>query len=264
MRLGKSTRRTYDGLIVDLDGVVWLGGEPIEGAADAIARLRAAGTRLLFLTNDPQSSRPEQAARLTAVGIPAQADDVMTSAAATVRFLASRPDSRGRTTLVIGSPALHQEAEDAGLPTVSLAAARRADLVLIGGHDGFDYAELTAAVRAIANGAAPFATGRDPYFPTPDGPLPATGAILAAIETATGVTATVVGKPEPYVFEIAREALADCETIAVVGDRLDTDVAGAKRAGLDAILVLTGSTIEADLDGSAIRPDLVLPSLAAL
>jgi glycerol-1-phosphatase len=264
MRVDESTGRAYDGLIVDLDGVVWLGGQPIEGAVDAVARARAAGTRVLFLTNDPQSSRPEQAARLAAVGIPAEANDVMTSAAAAARFLASRPDSRGRPTLVIGSPALRQEAEDAGLPTVPLAAARKADLVLIGGHVGFDYAELRAATLAIANGAAPYATGRDPYFPTPDGPQPATGAILAAIETAAGVTATVVGKPEPYIFEIARDALAGCQRIAVVGDNLDTDIAGAKRSGLDAILVLTGSTSEADLDGASVRPDLVLPSLAAL
>src|SRR5207244_587650 len=98
-------RLDYDGLIVDLDGVVWLGGEAIDGAVDAVAALRARGTRLLFLTNDPSSSRDEQAARLTAIGIAAGAHDVMTSAAMTARFLAGRTDLRSRRVFVIGSPA---------------------------------------------------------------------------------------------------------------------------------------------------------------
>jgi len=257
-------QRDYDGLIVDLDGVVWLGGDPIEGAADAIARVRAHGARALFLTNDPQSSREELAARLAEIGIPATADDVLTSAAATARFLASQSHLRGRRVLVAGSEALHEEIESAGFELVSPDEARRAEIVVLGGHDAFDFAELRATTIAIANGAELFATGRDAVVPTPDGPSPATGAILAAVETATGVRATVVGKPEPFVFEIALESLQGCERIAVVGDNLASDVAGAKRAGLDAILVLTGTATQADLERAPIRPDLVLSSLGEL
>jgi 3-hydroxyisobutyrate dehydrogenase/2-hydroxy-3-oxopropionate reductase len=254
----------YDGLIVDLDGVIWLGGHPIDGAADAVARLRARGTRVLFLTNDPQSSREEHAARLATIGIAATADDVLTSAAATARFLASQSHLQGRSVLVIGSPALHQEIAKAGFDLVSRDEARRADVVVVGGHEGFDYAELRAATTAIATGAALFATGRDAVVPTPDGPSPATGAILAAVETATGVTATVIGKPEPFVFEIARETLRECDHVAVVGDNLASDIAGAKRSGLDAILVLTGTSTRDDLEHAVIRPDFVLSSLAEL
>jgi HAD superfamily hydrolase (TIGR01450 family) len=257
-------RRQYDGLIVDLDGVVWLSGRPIDGAAEAIAKLRARGTRLLFLTNDPQSSRDELAARLTAIDIPATTADVLTSAAATARFLASQRHLRGNRALVIGSPALRREIEEAGFHLVAMSDARRAELVVVSGHDRFDYAELQAATTAVVHGAELFATGRDPVVPSPDGPRPATGAILAAVETATGVTANVIGKPEPFVFEVARTALSGCENVAVVGDNLASDIAGAKRSGLDALLVLTGTATENDLEQAAIQPDLVLASLAEL
>ena len=257
-------RRPFDGLIVDLDGVVWLGGHPIDGAAEAIAKLRARGTRVLFLTNDPQSSRDDLAARLSALDIPATAADVLTSAAATARFLASQPHFRGNRALVIGSPALRREIEEAGFHIVPPADAGRAELVVVGGHDRFDYAELQAATAAVVHGAELFATGRDPVVPAPDGPRPATGAILAAVETATGVTATIIGKPEPFVFEVARTSLTGCENVAVVGDNLASDIAGAKRSGLDAILVLTGTATEADLEQAALQPDLVLASLAEL
>ena len=257
-------RQPYDGLIVDLDGVIWLGGHPIDGAADAIARLRARGARVLFLTNDPESSRDDHAARLAAMGIPATADDVLTSASATARFLASQSRLQGRSALVVGSPALHQEIATAGFDLVPPDDAGRAEVVVVGGHDRFDYAELRAATTAITSGAALFATGRDAVFPTRDGPAPATGAILAAVETATGVTATVIGKPERFVFEIARETLRECDHVAVVGDNLASDIAGAKRSGLDAILVLTGTATRDDLERAVIQPDLVLSSVAEL
>jgi len=147
---------------------------------------------------------------------------VLTSTAATARFLASRQRLTGAELFAIGSPTLYSELVQVGFTLLSATDAPR------------------------------------------EGPWPATGAILAAVETATGVTATVVGKPEPIVFEIARGALAGCKQIAVIGDHLTADVAGAKRAGLDAILVLTGTTHEEDVAQADVQPDLVLPSLAAL
>ena len=252
----------YDGVIVDLDGVVWLSGRPIDGAVEAIAALRAGGTRILFLTNDPQSSRVEQAGRLTAVGIPATEADVLTSAAALARMLAAQERFAGSGALVVGSAALADEIRQAGLRVLAPPMALQAEVVVVGGHEGFSYADLRAATAALGNGAALFATGRDAVFPTSDGLRPATGAILAAIEVASGVTATIVGKPEPLVFEIACESLAGCKRIAVVGDHLDADISGAKRAGLDAFLVLTGATSRDELDWAAVQPDQVLASLA--
>jgi 3-hydroxyisobutyrate dehydrogenase len=253
----------YDGLLVDLDGVVWRGGVAIDGAADAIAALRARGTRLLFLTNDPSSSREEQARRLAAIGIPARADDVVTSANATARFLAGTGYS-GRRAYVIGSDALKQELSDEHLELVSANEARTAELVVVGGHRGFDFAELRAATQAVASGALLYAAGRDRIVPGVDGPEPATGAILAAVETATGVTATVVGKPEPYMFLIARDLLRTRARIAVVGDNLTSDIAGAKRAGLEAILVLTGTSTRDEIAVAGYAPDLVLDSIVDL
>jgi HAD superfamily hydrolase (TIGR01450 family) len=254
----------YDGLIIDLDGVVWLEGHAIEGAPEAIAQLRSRGIAVIFLTNDPVSSPEAQAAQLTKIGIPAEPGEVMTSAAATARFIATTAGLRGRPALVIGSRALRAEIADAGLVLLGHGEAAKAEVVVVGGHRGFDYEELRAATTAVLAGAELFATGRDPVVPTGQGPMPATGAIVAAIETATGHAATVIGKPEPFVFELAREALAACEHVAVIGDNLVSDITGAKRAGLDAMLVLTGSTTEEDARLSDIRPDLVAPSLATL
>lgn len=257
--------RGYDGLIIDLDGVIWRGSQPIDGAAEAVARLRGRGTSVVFATNDPQATRQGQADRLTAMGIPATASDVVTSAHATARYIAARRDLNHRAALVCGPPALREEIARAGIRLLSRAHARQAGLVVVGGHERFGYAELRAAVTAIIAGAPLFATGRDPLVPSDDGPLPATGAVLAAVETAAGVTATVVGKPEPHIFALARRALpANCQRIAVVGDNLASDIAGARRAGLAAILVLTGTATRSDVSRSAIRPDQTFASLAAL
>ncbi len=254
----------YDGLIVDLDGVIWRGEEPIAGAAEAIGKLRSRGIRVLFLTNEPRASRAEVASRLTKLGIAATEADVITSGAATGRVLAALGDLPSRKAYVIGPRALHDEVMAAGFQTVPRDDAEHAAVVVVGGHEAFDYGELRGATTAIRHGARLFATGRDAVFPTPQGPWPATGAILAAVEVAGGATATVVGKPERAIFDIARQALAGCEHIAVVGDNLIADVEGAKRSGLDAILVLTGSSKRADVEQAIFSPDLVLDSLSEL
>jgi HAD superfamily hydrolase (TIGR01450 family) len=204
------------------------------------------------------------AERLTRLGVAAAADDVMTSGAATARVVGALEGLAARTALVVGPEALRAEIAGVGFGLVSLEDAEKAAIVVVGGHPGFNYAELAAATLAIRNGARLFAAGRDAVFPTHEGLRPGTGAILAAVEVAGGVRAVVVGKPEPIVFEIAREALPGCARVAVVGDHLISDIEGARRAGLGAILVLTGATTRADLERAATRPDLVLDSLADL
>ena len=254
----------YDGLIIDLDGVIWRGGDPIPGAAEAIAVVRRHGTQVLFMTNEPRRSRSALAARLAEIGIPATAADVMTSAAVAARVAGSLTGLMDRRALVVGPPALHDEIKSAGFQLVTSDQAREAKVAVVGGHEGFDYRELRAAAAAVRAGAQLLATGRDAVFPMPDGPWPATGAILAAIETAGGTPAVVVGKPEQIMFDIAREALTGCARIGVLGDHLTADIQGAKSADLDAILVLSGVTSHADLERAPIQPDLVLDSLAAL
>lgn len=254
----------YDGLIIDLDGVIWLSGHPIDGAAETIRRLRARGVRILFVTNDPRHSRAAQARRLTQIGIAAAAGDVLTGSAAAAAVLAAQERLAGARTLVAGPQALRDELTAAGFCLVAARDAGKASIVVVAGHDRFDYAELRAATLAVGAGAELFATGRDAFVPAREGREPATGAIVAAIETATGATATITGKPEPHIFAMACDLLAGCARVAVVGDNLASDIAGAKRAGLDAILVLSGANSAGDLERAVVPPDIVLPTIAAL
>jgi glycerol-1-phosphatase len=252
----------FDGLIVDLDGVVWLGELAIPGSAEAIGRLRGAGVRLVFLTNDPRGSREEYAARLRKIGVEVDEAEIVTSGRALALFLGEHEP--GARTFAIGSPSLKRELAGAGLQLVEGAAAREAEVVAVGGHDGFDYEELRLATQALRRGAHLYAAGRDAVFPREDGPWPGTGAVVAAVEVAGGRTAVAVGKPEPFIFDLARGLLAGCANVAIVGDGLGSDIAGGKRAGLTTILVLTGTTSRHDLEASEVQPDVVLEDLAAL
>jgi glycerol-1-phosphatase len=251
-----------DGLIVDLDGVVWVGGAAIPGSVEALAELRARGVRIVFLTNDPRGWRADYAARLRALGIAASESEIVTSASALAQYVRER-EGAGTTAFVIGVRAFKEELADAGLAVLEEEAGRDAEVVAIGGHDDFDYAELRTAAFAIRGGARLYAAGRDPTYPMPDGLWPGTGAIVAAVEAAGGRPAIAVGKPEPYIFAIARELLDGCRRVAIVGDGLDTDIAGGRRAGLETILVLTGTATREDVASAAVTPGVVVPNLAA-
>jgi glycerol-1-phosphatase len=253
----------FDGLIVDLDGVVWIGGTAVPGSAEALSELRARGVALVFLTNNPVGSRTQYAARLTRIGIETTEAQIITSGSALATLVHDR-EGVGKTAFVIGSPSLKAELERVGCRLLDGTAGREAEVVAVGGHPGFNYDELRIATQAVHRGANLYGAGRDATFPMPDGPWPATGAILAAVETATGSRASLVGKPEPFIFEIARSLLAHCRNVAIVGDHLDADIAGGKRAGLTTILVLTGTTSRADLEAAQTKPDLVVEDLARL
>jgi glycerol 3-phosphatase-2 len=227
----------FDAFLIDLDGVVYVGEEAVPGAVEALAQLRAEGKAILFLTNDPRSARREYAAKLERLGIPASADDVLTSGAATAVYLSTHEDVEGRTAYVIGTEALKDEIRGVGLRVVDGGDGREADFVVIGGHGGFDYWELKVATQAVLGGARLYACGRDATFPMPDGPWPATGAIVAAVETAAGTAAIAVGKPEPAMFEAAGAIVGPIDRIAVVGDNPASDIEGGRRAGLATILV---------------------------
>src|SRR5260221_67648 len=148
----------YDGLIIDLDGVVWRGGEPITGAAEAIAAVRGSGTRVLFVDNEPGRSRNALAERLAEIGIPATAADVMPSAAVAARIAGSLTGLANRRALVVGPPALHDEIKGAGFQLVTSQEAREAEVVVVGGHESFDYGELRAAAAALQGRAQLIAT----------------------------------------------------------------------------------------------------------
>jgi HAD superfamily hydrolase (TIGR01450 family) len=257
-----STVSRYDQLILDLDGCVWVGDRPVPGAVEAVAALREAGKRLAFATNDPRHAGEEYVAKLWGMGIQASLADVVTVGGAMQHLLAET--RRGRTAYVIGADPMRRHVADAGLKVLNdTDLASRAELVVVGGTDDLTYADLRDATLAIRRGADFLATGRDPTYPQPDGLWPGTGAIVAALEYATGATATIVGKPEPQLFMTALDRLGDGRTL-VVGDRLDSDVAAAGRAGLDAALVLSGGTSAEEVDGAEPKPVAVAETLAAL
>ena len=259
--------RRYDQLILDLDGCIYVGDQPVPGAVDAVDRLRDAGKRVSFATNDPRHATEEYVTKLWGIGIRASLADVVTVGGAMQHLLAET--RRGRTAFVIGTQPLLRHVADAGLRVLNgTDLASRAEVVVVGGTEELVYDDLRQASLALRRGADFLATGRDPTYPQPDGLWPGTGAIVAAVEYATGREATIVGKPEPQLFITALDRLGAGRTL-VVGDRLDSDVAAARRAGLDAALVLSGGTsaqdaAAAETDANAPKPVAVAESLAAL
>ena len=262
MRLSP-TIAPYDNFIVDLDGTVYVGDEPTDGALDAIEALRAAGKGVAFVTNNPRLSGEDYVRKLWGLGLKASLRDVVTVGWATQHLLA---DTRqGRTAFVIGSPAIHQHVSDAGLRLMNHTdLASRAEVVLVAGTDQVSYDDLRTATLAVRRGADFLATSRDPTYPMPDGMWPGTGAILAAIEVASEQTAATIGKPEPQLMITAMERLGQGRTL-VIGDRIDTDGAAAARAKVDFALVLTGGADRAQAEAAKEpKPVAVAETLATL
>lgn len=254
----------FDNFLIDLDGVVYLGNSAINGATQTIEWLKAHGKGIVFITNDPRSSPREYAEKLQSMGITAEADDVITSVMAVVYYIKKNFSTVGKTAYVVGTASMKEEISKAGLILKEDELAQGCDFVIVGGHPDFNYREMKIASLAVRRGAIFIATNRDPAFPTLEGLVPGTGAILASIETASGKTAISVGKPERIMFEAALAKLPPSKKTAVVGDRLDSDILGGKNSGLSTILALSGSTKREELQGSTIQPDYVIESLADL
>jgi len=254
----------YDHFLLDLDGCLWLGDEPIDGAIDAVAALRTAEKSLLFLTNDVRNPPEGFVRKLWRLGFQASLPEVLSVGAAVQFVLAERSSGRG-TAYVVGSQALFDHVAEAGLRIVNHTEfATRADFVVVAAHDDLVYDELRLATQAVLRGGELIGATRDASFPMPDGMWPGTGAVLSAIETATGVTAAqIIGKPEAAMYEVARDRLGPGRILAI-GDRLEIDVAGARRAGIDSALVLTGGTTRKEAEAADPSPTYIADSLASL
>jgi HAD superfamily hydrolase (TIGR01450 family) len=250
-------------VLLDLDGTVWIGDTALPGAIEAVAALREAGKAVLFLTNDVRRAPEAFVRKLWALGFQASLGDVL-SVGAALQFWLAEEERRG-SAYVVGSQALVDHVAEAGYRIVNgTTFAPRADIVIVGGHDEFVFEELKIATQAVLRGARLIGATRDATFPMPDGMWPGTGAILAAIETAVGRKADrVMGKPEAAMYAAARDRLGEGRALAV-GDRVDADIDGARRAGIDAALVLTGVTSREEADALSVRPTYVADSLAAL
>ncbi len=272
----------FDGLLIDLDGVVWIGREPVPGSPEALRELLAAGTELVFVTNNPTHPPADYAERLGGMGVEVGPERIVTAGMVAARLAA---DAAGDgAAFVIGAEPLKamvaaelaarnpHDARRSHPNSAVLDAANGAEaaVVVVSGHRGFDFAELLAAKRALDGGAALVATSRDPTMPMPGGEWPGTGAILAAVETASGRRAEIAGKPERHLFELALERLdldpraASGGRVAMVGDRPSSDIAGGRNAGLATVLVLSGTTGAEEAAGAEPAPDHVVADLAAL
>lgn len=250
----------YEGAVLDLDGTVYRGEEPLPGAAEAIARLRNAGVRPLFFSNNPTKSRTAYADRLAGFGIEAAPEETLSAGTVTTEFLAEEhPDD---TVFLIGDDGLAAQLEAAGLELV--ADATEAAVLVVSWTQAFDYDDLVAGYRAIEAGATFYGTDPDLLIPAADGMVPGSGAIVNAVGgTADRAPKKVLGKPS---IEAQRAALAELDRPAercfVVGDRLNTDIALGERAGMTTVLVRSGVSTDEDIENSDVRPDYVADSLA--
>jgi NagD protein len=253
----------FDAYIFDLDGTLYLDEQPIPGAPEAVATLRAGGAQVAFVTNNPLSTAATYAQRLTAIGIPAAADEVTTSVDALIDYLDAHHPRR--PVLAIAELVVIESLRTAGYLVTD--EPTQADVVVVSFDRTFDYAKLHAAYRAVRErGAMIVATNPDPYCPTADGGLPDCAAMLAAIEACTGVRAeAIVGKPNRQMVEtVLRRVAIEPSKTAVVGDRLMTDVAMGQAAGAAGVLVLSGATRAADVAADAITPDYIIDSVSDL
>jgi HAD superfamily hydrolase (TIGR01450 family) len=245
-------------VIVDCDGVLWRGDEAIEGSPEAVDRLRKAGHRLLFVTNNSNPTVGDLLEKMDGLGVKASPDELVTSAQAAATLV-----EPGSTALVCGGPGVVEALEERDVQTVREGDA---DAVVVGFHKDFDFAKLTAAFRAVQNGARLIGTNHDPTYPTPEGPVPGGGSLTAAVATAAGVEATFAGKPNEPMANVVRERVGDqdMDGAVLVGDRPSTDGKLARTLGVRFALVLSGVASEELSDPDEADAELVADDLASL
>jgi phosphoglycolate/pyridoxal phosphate phosphatase family enzyme len=261
---------TLDGFVFDLDGTVYLGEAALPGAVETIAYLRERNKRLLFVSNKPLQPRAAYAAKLTRLGIPAGADDVITSGYVLGYHLARHfPDL---SLYVIGEPALLDELRGHGLKIVAefsdqdpqeVIRPAGVDAVVVAFDRTLDYRKLNTAYQALVNGARFFATNADKTCPMPGGGIPDAGATIAALEHLSGRTVELVaGKPSHLIMEVALTRLGlPAERCLMVGDRLETDLRMGQQAGMKTAVVLSGASSREDVARMERPPDFTLENI---
>nr|MBC7244319.1 HAD family hydrolase [Chloroflexota bacterium] len=248
-------------LIIDMDGVLYRGNAPIQGAGEFLHFLRQIGVHCLLLTNNSTLTASQYVAKLARMGIQTVEEEILTSGEATAMYLA-RVAPPGTKVYLIGEHGVRAELKKKGFV---LSKDSDVAYVVVGLDYHFNYEKMTTAARAIRAGALFIGTNPDKTFPSEGELTPGAGALLAAIETATDTAPLIIGKPQPIIFEIAFQKLqAEPKTTAMLGDRLDTDILGGRRMGLVTILVLSGVTDRQQLAHSSLMPDLVYEDVAAL
>ncbi len=247
-------------LIIDIDGVLWKGQEPLPGVSAFFDFLRSRYISFIIASNNSARPASNIIERLVQMRVSINANEVLTSAEATAIYL-PRLIGKSARVYVIGGEGIADALVHSGFAIVD----QNADAVIVGIDRHLTYEKLKRATFEIRRGAKFIGTNGDKTFPTEEGIVPGAGAILAAIQAATDVAPIIIGKPERAMFDIAIEQMrADPATCAMVGDRLDTDIEGAQRAGLKTILIMTGITTSEILSQSQIKPDFIFDNLDSL
>ena len=245
------------GYLIDMDGVLYRGKNLIPGSDSFIRQLRAKNIPFRLLTNNSQRTRRDVAMKLSRLGIEVEEEHVFTSAMATARFLANQKP--GGTAFVIGEGGLLTALNHNGYAVVD----HDPDYVVVGEGRTFNIEQVDAAVRMILGGAKLIATNLDPNCPVENGLRPGCGAMVAMLETATGLKAFSVGKPSPVMMRDARKELGlRTDETTMIGDTMETDILGAVQLGYHSVLVLSGGTQRNDLQRYAFGPEIVVESLA--
>jgi len=245
-------------LIIDMDGVLYLGDQPLPRLFEFITFLREHSISFVLATNNSTKTPQERVDKLASMGVAVSPNEILNSGQATARFLA-REYPRGTRVHVFGMAALKQ----ALIEEDFVLADESVQLVVASMDRDVNFEKLKRASLLIQGGARFIATNLDPTFPTVEGLWPGTGTMIAALETASGTKPLAIGKPEPTMYQLAMEQMeANPKTTAVIGDRVDTDILGGKRAGITTICVLSGSSNRAEAE--AIETDLIFDDIAQL
>ncbi len=259
--MGVDQLKKIRSLIIDMDGVLYRGDTPIPGLVEFFDFIRSRGIRYLLATNN--STRPPRlwAEKLAGMGVTVSPDEIMTSATATAQYLVKEYPA-GTPMYYVGEMGLREALEEAGF----VIDEDKAEVVVTGMDRTLTYDKLAKATLRIRAGARFIGTNPDRTLPMPYGEIPGAGSIQAALVVSTsGVQPFIVGKPEPHMFGLALDKLGTSKAeTAVLGDHMDTDMTGARRAGLYSILVLTGVATREEAEGHPCRPDLMLADITEL
>jgi 4-nitrophenyl phosphatase len=255
-------------LVIDMDGVLWQGEQAMPGLVSFFETLKRRGLPYVLATNNAMKLSDDYVLKLRGMNVEMPPERILTSAEAAAQYIRRHYPELSEV-YVVGEGGLRRAVERQGLTIISPQAVREGRFVplVVGGlvRESLSYELLAMATLLVRQGAHFIATNYDPSYPTELGQLPGAGAVLSVIERATGVTPTIIGKPEPHLFDEALYRLgAPAQDTAMIGDRLSTDIAGAKAAGMRTILLLSGVTDQAELDASDIRPDYIFKDIAAL
>ena len=255
----KSSLSEIRGLIIDMDGVLWRGNEALPGAVDLIPALRQKSIPFMLVTNNASASPTNVQNKLHTIWVDIEEEEVLGSAEGTTVWLGEQIEP-GTAVFAIGESALHTALARAGFDMRARAEGVRA--VVVGIDRQVNWRKLTEASLAIRDGALFVGTNPDPSFPTERGLAPGNGAILAALQAATGVEPVIIGKPESHLFEQALARLGTPpKATLMLGDRLETDILGGHRAGLPTGLLLTGVTRREDVANTPIKPTWIFDDL---